>query len=126
MSARDLISKIVENRLKIDGFASYDEMADHILRELAISGYVILSPDEVQAIRDKAKAEALANNPLETTLAFVARMCWRTDPPNANNKFTDDQRFNAIKHHPTVKKYGQPHIELAEREKSLKGGRDAQ
>lgn len=78
-------------------------------------GYVILSPDEVRAMeRDRQAVE------------FAARWCWRTDPPNAHNKLTDAERLSVIKHHPTIKQYGQPHIELAERENSLKGDRDAQ
>lgn len=55
-------------------------------------------------------------NPLEHVVEFVAKMAWRTDPPNANNKLSDTERLSAIKYHPTVKHYGKPHIELAERE----------
>ena len=55
-------------------------------------------------------------NPLEHDVEFVAKMAWRTDPPNANNKLTDTERLSAIKYHPTIKGYAKPHIELAERE----------
>ncbi len=55
-------------------------------------------------------------NPLEHAVEFVAKMAWRTDPPNANNKLTDTERLSAIKYHPTIKGYAKPHIELAERE----------
>lgn len=51
-------------------------------------------------------------NPLEPTIAFVARMCWRADPPNANNPFTESERFSAIKYHPTVTQYGREHAAL--------------
>jgi len=84
--------------------------ADAIISALTTAGYVILSPDEVRGMeRDRQAVE------------FAARWCWRTDPPNANNKLTDAERLSVIKHHPIVKKYGQPHIGLAERENLLKG-----
>ncbi len=108
------------------------------------AGYVVLSPDEVRALeRDRQAVE------------FAARWCWRTDPPHASGKLTDAERLSAIKYHPTIKQYGQPHVDLAEKEaveaearenyqrhveavnratdteiaaaiRSLKGGRDAQ
>lgn len=60
---------------------------------------------------------------LERAIEFVASMCWRTDPPNANAPFTEAERFSAIKHHPTIKRFGAGHIELAEREaRSLQSG----
>lgn len=57
---------------------------------------------------------------------FAARWCWRTDPPHASSKLTDAERLSAIKYHPTIKQEGLPHVEMAARESSLKGGRDAQ
>jgi len=54
---------------------------------------------------------------LEHAVAFTAKMAWRTDPPNANNKLTDDERLSAIKYHPTIKEYGEPHIALAAQER---------
>lgn len=44
---------------------------------------------------------------------FTAKMCWRTDPPNANNKLTDSERLSAIKFHPTIKALGKSHNDLA-------------
>jgi hypothetical protein len=58
-----------------------------------------------------AKARAL-----EPTVEFVARMAWRSDPPNANNPFTPAERFNAIQWHPTIREFGKPHRELAAKE----------
>lgn len=140
MSARDLI-----NAACAKANAWRDRTyATAVLDELSAAGYVILSPDEVRGMeRDRQAVE------------FAARWCWRTDPPNAHNKLTDAERLSVIKHHPTIKQYGQPHIELAEKEavesearenyqrhveevnratdaeiaaaiRSMKGGRDAQ
>lgn len=109
MSARD----VIKDSLIIDATRSVTTKAMGILLRLSSAGYVILSPDDVRGMeRDRQAVE------------FAARWCWRTDPPNAHNKLTDAERLSVIKHHPTIKKYGQPHIELAERESSLKGGRD--
>lgn len=80
------------------------------VREAIAEGFSI-----VEAGRDPVK-EA---NPLELVVAFVARMCWRSDPPNANNSFTERERFSAIKHHPTIKHYGLGHIRLADAEAAL-------
>ena len=52
-------------------------------------------------------------------VAFVAKMAWRTDPPSANVLLSDAERLNAIKFHPTIKKYGEPHQELADKEAAL-------
>lgn len=104
-SAREVIAAKLPTAFK-------EPWAQEILEALTAAGYRIIGPDEVQAMeRDKQAVE------------FAARWCWRTDPPNANSKLTDAERLSAIKYHPTIKKYGQPHIELAERESSLKGGR---
>lgn len=59
---------------------------------------------------------------LDMCVAFVSRWAWRTDPPNANNKLSDAERLSAIKWHPIIKVYGQPHIELAEQESRLYRG----
>ncbi len=59
---------------------------------------------------------------LDRALQFVARWAWRTDPPNANNKLTDAERLSAIKYHPTLKKYAEPHIVLAEAEARRREG----
>lgn len=115
MGAREVIAKALQGWFDKNGFLSYENAADIAAYALTAAGYLILSPDEVRGMeRDRQAVE------------FAARWCWRTDPPNAHNKLTDAERLGVIKHHPTVKKYGQPHIELAEREGLLKGGRDAQ
>ena len=121
MSTREVIAKQIEPQawaaLGIGDTIAYrnrrvssERKADRIIAALNAAGYVILSPGEVRGMeRDRQAVE------------FAARWCWRTDPPNAHNKLTDAERLSVIKHHPTIKKYGQPHIELAERENSLKG-----
>ncbi len=107
MSARDVMPP---KRSPMD-----DPAYSTCIANLRAAGYVILSPDEVRGMeRDRQAVE------------FAARWCWRTDPPNANGKLTDTERLSAIKYHPTIKKEGLPHVELAARESSLKGGRDAQ
>ena len=53
---------------------------------------------------------------LEHAVEFTAKMCWRTDPPNANNRLTDSERLSAIKHHPTIKEYGKPNAALDPKE----------
>lgn len=40
----------------------------------------------------------------------VARYAWRTYPPNANVKLTDEERLSMIKYHPVIKKLGEPHV----------------
>ncbi|RRY11356.1 hypothetical protein [Brucella anthropi] len=54
----------------------------------------------------------------ERTLEFIAKWAWRTDPPNATNRLTDEERFEAIKWHPTIQLLGAPHRELAKNEAS--------
>lgn len=74
---------------------------------------------DVASVRSFLAALATANarvERLERAMEAVARYAWRTDPPNANNPFTDDMRFSAIKYHPTVQEFGKPHIELADSE----------
>jgi hypothetical protein len=67
----------------------------------------------VMADRDAIAAE-LAK--AREALAFVAKMAWRTDPPNVVNNLTDEERLSAIKWHPTIREVSKPHRELAERE----------
>ena len=55
---------------------------------------------------------------MRRVLEFVARWAWRTDPPNASNKLTDEERFDVIKHHPTIFLLGAPHRELTDIEAS--------
>ncbi|MEN5249976.1 hypothetical protein [Brucella pseudintermedia] len=52
----------------------------------------------------------------ERTLQFIAKWAWRTDPPNAANRLTNEERFEVIKWHPTIQLLGAPHRELAKRE----------
>jgi hypothetical protein len=52
---------------------------------------------------EKAQTLAEENMRLRLTLGFVATWAWREDPPNANNRLTDDVRLSAIKYHPIVK-----------------------
>jgi len=73
-----------------------------------------------QAERDRLAAELARKDAdiarLTLAVEFAARWAWRTDPPNANNKLTDAERLSAIKYHPTIKEYGEPHRELADSE----------
>src|SRR5690242_8070472 len=75
---------------------------------------------------DKAAEDREAAKRLELAVAFTAKMAWRTDPPYANNKLTDSERLSAIKYHPTIKKYGEPHQELAEKEAALRSIKENQ
>jgi hypothetical protein len=70
----------------------------------------------VMADRDAIAAE-LAK--AREALAFVAKMAWRTDPPNVVNNLTDEERLSAIKWHPTIREVSKPHRELAEREAAI-------
>ena len=72
-----------------------------------------------KAVEDMREATEAAKR-LEHAVVFTARMAWRTDPPNANAKLTDAERLSAIKFHPTIKKYGEPHQELAEKEAAIR------
>lgn len=63
----------------------------------------------LKAERDKATG-------VHQALEFVARMCWRTDPPNASRSMSEYERFDAIKHHPAIKAAAAPHRELAKSE----------
>ena len=54
----------------------------------------------------------------QRVLEFIASWAWRTDPLNASNKLTVEERFDAIKHHPTIYLLGAPHRELADKEAS--------
>lgn len=65
------------------------------------------------------KPMAVSEERLQRTIEFVARWAWRTDPPNANNKLTDSERLSAIKWHPTIKEFGEPHRALAKAEAAL-------
>ncbi len=96
-----------------EGFSETDEFdllyEDHLFHHFKVADFRI-------ARAALAGSGSGWQNPLEHAVEFVAIMAWRTDPPNANNKLTDTERLSAIKYHPTIKHYGQPHIELAERE----------
>ena len=59
--AREIIAKAVEEKLKIDGFSSYEEMAEHLTQALTTSGFRILGPDEVDPVTVEKAAEVAAN-----------------------------------------------------------------
>lgn len=48
--AREIIRIAAEDKLKFDGFSSYDEMAAHLIDALTTNGYRILGPDEVDPV----------------------------------------------------------------------------
>jgi len=83
------------------------------IRRLTAAGYRLIGPGELD--RETIDAREHAKR-LEQAVAFTAKMAWRTDPPNANSKLTDSERLSAIKHHPTIKRYGEPDRELAAKE----------
>jgi hypothetical protein len=115
--------------------STYAKRLDKIRERIAVKGGDENYPTEdayVAACRaidkHRARATALAKkveeaidhaSRLEHAVAFTAKMAWRTDPPNANNKLTDSERLSAIKHHPTIKRYGQPDRDLAAKEAAL-------
>lgn len=99
MGAQEVIANTVEEKLKLDGFSSYDEMSDTIIQSLQTNGYVILSPDEVRGIRDEALEEAARTSDQHPGVKFTnhnGRQDWR--PPCR--------------------------VEIAAAIRSLKGGRD--
>jgi len=49
--AREIIRIAAEDKLKFDGFSSYDEMAAHLIDALNTAGFRILGPDEVADVR---------------------------------------------------------------------------
>jgi hypothetical protein len=65
-------------------------------------------------------AQALEIERLRAVIDFVARWAWRTDPPNATRKLSDADRLSIIRHHPTIRRAAQPHIDLAEDEARAK------
>jgi hypothetical protein len=73
--------------------------------------------DRLQGARAVAAEAELAK--AREALAFVAKMAWRTDPPNVVNNLTDEERLSAIKWHPTIREVSKPHRELAEREAAI-------
>lgn len=70
------------------------------------------------ALLTRLDAQESALREATAAVEFVARLAWRTDPPNASGKLTDTERFSAIKFHPTIKVHGAPHRCLAELEAS--------
>lgn len=77
---------------------------------------IIEAADALAASRERLAAVEGERDRLQSTVNFLVSMAWRTDPPNANNKLTDAERLSAIKFHPVVKKFAQPHIDLAAEE----------
>lgn len=87
--------------LRDDDLSSWRIFADELISALP-AGYRIVGPGEVP--------EAIE------AVEFVARWAWRSDPPGSTHVTTDAERLSVIKHYPTIKDYGNPHIELAEQE----------
>lgn len=59
---------------------------------------------EITTLR-KELAEARAENEtLAHTVEFVTRWAWREDPPNSNAKLSVEERLNAIKFHPSIRR----------------------
>lgn len=73
--------------------------------------------DTITTLQSQLTTVTEERDRLREAMEFVARWAWRTDPPNASGKLADSDRLSVIKFYPVVKKFGQPHIELAERER---------
>lgn len=48
--AREIIRIAAEDKMKFDGFSSYDEMAEHLIDALTAAGFRILGPDEIDQV----------------------------------------------------------------------------
>lgn len=73
--AREIIRIAAEDKMKFDGFSSYDEMAAHLIDALTASGFRILGPDEV----DQVTVEKCA----EIALSYVNQTDYDLEPEAA-------------------------------------------
>lgn len=75
--AREIIRIAAEDKMRFDGFSSYDEMARHLIQALTTAGYRILGPDEVDPVAGGGAQESRNRNvsvkPLEWTTIVPGR-----------------------------------------------------
>jgi len=74
--AREIIAKAVEEKLKIDGFSSYEEMAEHLTQALTTSGFRILGPDEVDPVTVEKCIRIVAGSAPDDTGKWCPYRSW--------------------------------------------------